>query len=371
MDHEASNSQDRIAGCFAILRVVDANLNRCGEALRVIEDSLRFVFCDSSLASACKTLRHELGGLASEIRKRERPESFRDAAGDVGATTSQTSEYVRNDISQIVGANFSRTRESLRTLEEFCKTLNPDWAKQLETLRYRAYDLERAVITLMDSRQRLELVTVCVLVDACGDKTSFRATSQALIDGGAQMIQLRDKTADCRTLLDRAEVLVELTRKSSVVSIINDRADIAVAAGADGVHLGQDDLSVMAARKIGGVNLLIGVSTHSVEQAHQAVWDGANYIGVGPTFESTTKSFLDFPGIELVRQVAASVSIPAMAIGGITIENVDQVIHAGLGRVAVSGAVLRNDQPIAAATRRLVDALSGSAANVGAVNAGN
>ena len=242
---------------------------------------------------------------------------------------------------------------------------------QMEALRYRVYDLERAVVNLMDSRRRLESVTVCVLVDAGGDRKSFRATIEALIEGGAQMIQLRDKTADCRMLFDRAEMLVEMTRKNAVVSIVNDRVDITVAAGADGVHLGQDDLSVAAARKIGGTNLLIGVSTHSVEQAQQAVWDGANYIGVGPTFESTTKSFRHFPGIELVRQVAAAVSIPAMAIGGITIENVGQVIQAGLGRVAVSGAVLRGDLPIAAATRHLVDAIANSTANAGVVNAGN
>ena len=371
MEYEALNSQDETVGRSAVLRVVDANLNRSGEALRVIEDSLRFVVCDSSLTSVCKTLRHELGGLAIKIRKRLRPESVRDAAGDVGATTSQASEYVRNDVFQIVGANFSRVRESLRTLEEYCKTLDSTWAMQLEALRYRVYDLQRAVVNLLYSGQRLESVTVCVLVDVCRDKASFGETVQAIINGGAQMIQLRDKTADSRTLLDRAEVLVGITRKNSVVSIVNDRVDIAVAAGADGVHLGQDDLSVAAARKIGGANVLIGVSTHSVDQAQQAVWDGANYIGVGPTFASTTKSFQSFPGIELVRQVAASVSIPAMAIGVITIENVDQVIFAGLGRVAVSGAVLRSDQPIAAATRRLVDALANTAANLGAVNAGD
>lgn len=371
MDSEALNPNDGTANRLAVLRVVDANLNRSGEALRVVEDSLRFAICDASLTSACKNLRHELSGLASEIRNRARPESARDAAGDVGATTNLPGEYVRTDIRQIVDANFSRAREALRTLEEFCKTLDSTWGMQLEKLRYRVYELERAVTNLLDCKRRLETISLCVLVDACDNQASFCETINAIIDGGAQMIQLRDKSASCRTLLVRANILVELTRQSSVLSIINDRVDIAVAAGADGVHLGQDDLPVAAARKIGGANLVIGVSTHSVEQAQQAVWDGASYIGVGPTFESTTKSFGHFPGTELVRQVASAVSIPAMAIGGITIENVGQVIRAGLARVAVSGAVLRTNRPIAEATRSLVDAIAIARADTGAVNAGN
>ena len=125
MDQEALNSQDRNINRSAILRVVDANLNRSGEALRVIEDSLRFVLCDSSLTSACKTLRHELGGLAGEIRKRERPESVRDAAGDVGATSNQASEYLRSDISQIVGANFSRAASRFELWKNIARRWNP------------------------------------------------------------------------------------------------------------------------------------------------------------------------------------------------------------------------------------------------------
>ncbi len=372
MEFESTNSPEGSASRSAILRVVDANLNRSGEALRVIEDTLRFVICDSSLTSACKNLRHELGGLANEMRQQTRLVSVRDAAGDVGANSDLASEYVRKDFSQIVGANFSRARESLRTLEEYCKLLDSTCAIQFEGLRYRVYDLERAVVNLLDSAMRLKSVTVCVLVEAGVDRDSFAVTVRAILDGGARMIQLRDKTANCRTLFDRARKLVEMTCRGSAVSIINDRVDIAVAAGADGVHLGQEDLSVMAARKIGGANLLIGVSTHSVEQAQQAVWDGANYIGVGPTFKSTTKSFEYLPGVELLRQVAEAVSIPAMAIGGITVENIDQVIQAGFGRVAVSGAVLRSDQPIANATRCLVDALSNAPASRGVVtNAGN
>ena len=121
---------------------------------------------------------------------------------------------------------------------------------------------------------------------------------------------------------------------------MNDRADVAVLSAADGVHVGQDELSVKDARAIVGPEVLVGVSTHNIEQVRRAVLDGANYLGVGPTFPSTTKSFAAFAGLDFVRAVATEISLPAFAIGGITLENVSQVISAGLRRVAVSGAVV-------------------------------
>ena len=131
--------------------------------------------------------------------------------------------------------------------------------------------------------------------------------------------------------------------------IINDRPDIAAVVDADGVHLGQDELSVKDARTIVGPRRLIGVSTHSIEQARAAVLDGANYLGVGPTFPSQTKSFATFPGLEFVRQVAAEIRLPAFAIGGITLQNIGEVIEAGLQRVAVASAVTGAAKPQAAA----------------------
>jgi thiamine-phosphate pyrophosphorylase len=132
--------------------------------------------------------------------------------------------------------------------------------------------------------------------------------------------------------------------------IINDRPDIAALADADGVHLGQDDLRVKDAREIVGPRRLIGVSTHSIDQARTAVLNGANYLGVGPTFPSQTKSFDEFPGLEFVREVAAEIRLPAFAIGGVTLQNVGEVIAAGLPRAAVASAVTAAAKPQAAAT---------------------
>jgi len=117
---------------------------------------------------------------------------------------------------------------------------------------------------------------------------------------------------------------------------MNDRADIAVACGADGVHVGQDELSVADARRIVGPEKLVGVSTHSLAQAQAAVVEGANYIGVGPVFESKTKSFSQQVGTALVEEICNEVSLPAFAIGGIDLTNAAQVATAGCGRVAVT-----------------------------------
>ena len=179
---------------------------------------------------------------------------------------------------------------------------------------------------------------------------------RTLVDGGVDVLQLRDKQLDDRTLVARGRLLRELTRGTATTFIMNDRPDLALLTDADGVHVGQEELTVHDARRIVGPDRLVGVSTHSLEQARQAVLDGADYLGVGPTFPSTTKSFAEFPGIEFVQAVAAEIRLPAFAIGGITLENVGDVARTGLRRVAVSGAIASAQDPVAAiqSLRRLL-----------------
>src|SRR5262249_30050308 len=131
--------------------------------------------------------------------------------------------------------------------------------------------------------------------------------------------------------------------------IVNDRPDIARLSDADGVHLGQDDLPVKEARRVLGPDALIGVSTHSVEQLRQAVLDGADYLGIGPTFPSKTKAFDRFPGLPFLRSATAETSLPAFALGGIGPQNVGLVVEAGARRVAVSAAITKADDPQQAA----------------------
>ena len=152
-------------------------------------------------------------------------------------------------------------------------------------------------------------------------------------------------------MLHRARQLAALCRKHNVLSIINDRADIALLSDADGVHLGQTDLPAREARKLIGTQKILGVSTHHLDQAKQAALDGADYIGVGPFFESTTKTRDFIPGADYAKQVATTISIPAVAIAGINEQNVDEVVATGIKAVAVSSAVCGADDPRAAAAR--------------------
>src|SRR5262249_18089686 len=147
-----------------------------------------------------------------------------------------------------------------------------------------------------------------------------------------------------------------LTRRTGTLFIMNDRPDLALLAQADGVHLGQEDVSVAAARRILGTEALIGVSTHNIEQVCEAVRDGASYIGIGPVFPSATKALAQLPGLDFVREALAETTLPAFVIGGVTLENLPEVVSAGAGRVAVSQAICQADDPrlAAAAIRRLL-----------------
>ena len=143
---------------------------------------------------------------------------------------------------------------------------------------------------------------------------------------------------------------------------MNDRPDLAVLAQADGVHVGQEELSVKDARSIVGPDMLVGVSTHNIEQARQAVLDGADYLGVGPTFPSGTKQFEQFPGVELLRAVAAEIRLPVFAIGGIERQNLGRGIGGRFPRIAISGAITSAADPVQAAKELLERLLVASAA---------
>ena len=192
-----------------------------------------------------------------------------------------------------------------------------------------------------------------VIVDlaAIGSRDPVQVAAAA-IRGGADAIQLRDKTGPAKTLCDVARRLLEVTRPSGIPLIINDRADVALAAGASGVHLGQDDLPLADARRLLGPERLIGRSTHSLEQALAAEAEGADYIGCGPVFPTPTKPDAGSVGTALVTSVAARVRIPVVCIGGIDTGNVERVVAAGAVCVAVVRAVCRAADP-EAATRQL------------------
>ena len=177
------------------------------------------------------------------------------------------------------------------------------------------------------------------------------------VEGGASMIQLRDKVAGPRQLLREARQIAQLCRERGVCFIVNDRLDLALAVDADGVHLGQDDLPPRNARALLGASRNLGVSTHSLEQALRAAEQGADYVGIGPIFATATKATGYEPvGCDTIRQLRARIDIPIVAIGGIKLSNVGEVIQSGAAGVAVISEIVGVDD-ITAATRAFMTAI--------------
>ncbi len=333
-----------------VLRVIDAAANRAGEGLRVVEDYTRFVLDDRHLTELIKAVRHDLTALLTPVGSGLR-HAARESVADVGPSIMTSSEQQRGDLADVVTANFKRAEQALRSLEEFGKLLDANLAAGIEHLRYRIYTLERAVDITRTSADRMANCRLYILMDGRDSIADFQSMVEKLIVAGVHAIQLRDKTLNDRDLVQRARRLRELTRDTGTLCIVNDRPDIARLTDADGVHIGQEELSIKDARTIVGPSALIGVSTHSIEQARQAVIDGANYIGVGPTFPSQTKQFDSHPGLDLLSAVAAEIRLPAFAIGGIDIGNISQVLATGISRIAVSAAVVNATDPTAAAEK--------------------
>jgi thiamine-phosphate pyrophosphorylase len=206
-----------------------------------------------------------------------------------------------------------------------------------------------------DLARRLALT---VITDArCGEGRELVEMVRAALRGGAPCIQLRAKTETAREMVELARALREATHAAGALLIVNDRVDVALAAGADGAHVGEDDLPVPAARRIVPPGFLLGRSTETPEQAVRARGDGADYVGVGPVYETASKDDAGGPvGLARVAAVVGAAGIPAVGIGGIDAGNAAEVVRAGAAGVAVIRAVMQAPDP-AEAVRELLRAV--------------
>jgi thiamine-phosphate pyrophosphorylase len=332
-----------------ILRLIDANANRCREALRVCEDYARFILDSDVLCTEIKNLRHDV----SQTLKPWLAEAIihRDTPGDVGTNIKTATEQTRSGIADVIIAAGKRAGEAMRAIEEFLKTADPTAASKIETLRYRHYEIERRVALTLRPDNNLESLQLYVLITESACKHPWLKTAELAIQGGADCLQLREENLSDADLLSRAKQLTHLCRQHGTICIVNDRPDIALASNAHGVHLGQDDMPLHDARRILGNQKIIGLSTHNIDQARQAKLDGADYIGVGPIFKSCTKPRDFISGLEYAA-AAGSVALPRVAIAGISLENVDQVIATGISAVAITAAITGRED-VAGAAREI------------------
>ncbi len=339
-----------------VLRILDANANRAREALRVMEDAARFILDDPKLSKQLKQLRHDLAGALSDIQGLS---AWRNTPGDVGTALTTESEMTRAGAADTAAAAGKRLSEALRSLEEYGKALPQTacgLAEKIESLRYRGYALEQQLNTALGTGAAKQW-RLCVLIsESLCPAGDWLKVATASVHGGADCIQLREKQLDAGELLSRTRQLVDLCRPKNVGVIVNDRPDVALLTGADGVHLGQTDLPCAEARKLVGNQLLIGISTSNLDQAKQAQRDGADYCGVGPMFPTTTKHKPLIAGPAYLKEYLAWNQLPHLAIGGITPENLGELTDVGVQGIAVSSAICQAANP-ALITRNLIEAI--------------
>jgi thiamine-phosphate pyrophosphorylase len=326
--------------------MLDANINRAAEAARVLEDVARFVADDGAIAGGFKDLRHALAQVAAALPPGQLS-AHRDVEGDPGRDREGALEGARSGSHALVVANAARLSQALRAIEECLKSVPsvPGTAWSVEALRYSAYDL-CARLEARVASSRVRQWRVCVLLTESLCAHPWRHVLDAAIEGGADCIQVREKSMPARTLVSHCRDVVARAHAAGVTVIVNDRADVALASGADGVHIGQEDLAVADVRKLAGRALMVGVSTHSMAEAHAAVEEGADYCGVGAMYASGLKPGIGISGpAYLCAFLAAFPGIPHVAIGGIGIEQVRELAASGCRGVAVSTAVCAAEDP--------------------------
>ncbi len=333
-----------------MLRLIDANLNRISEGLRLLEEVARFLLNDAALSAALKSLRHEL--LDHSLQK-----ALLDARGSAEDVAAFAEEERRADLPAVVTANARRVEESLRVLEEFSKLPQPHPDLDLDPekfkkARFALYELERALTgKILRCEKRIAGLYVIIDPEALRGRDEQEICRQA-IRGGAKAIQLRDKKRSKAEILAAAKKLKEVCAQYDVPFILDDYLDVALASGADGLHLGQGDLPISVARRLLPIDKLLGCSTTTREEALQAEAEGADYIAVGSIYPTPSKAGAIVVGLERLRQIRKAVSLPIVAIGGIDGQNAPAVVEGGADAIAVISAVLGTED-VEGATRKL------------------
>lgn len=326
-----------------VFRIIDANLNRLAEGLRLLEEVARLILNDAVVTQQLKSLRHDLirGDLPFHIELLQ----SRDSAQDVGASLEVTGEPREKDLALIVVANFRRVQESLRVLEELAKLpaislkLNSDKFKQA---RFELYNLEKTLIARLARKDKAKQVSGLYSVldtQYLGSKSLIEVAGK-IIQAGVKIIQLRDKIMSKKQLISVARELQILCKERGVLFIINDYLDIALAVKADGLHIGQEDLPVETARQLLPLDTLLGVSAATHEDVREAENAGADYIGVGSIFPTSSKNNIDVVGLERLKQIRLLTSLPLVAIGGINKNNAKAVLSAGADSICIINAIL-------------------------------
>ncbi len=327
----------------AVARILDANLDRAREGLRVLEEWFRFGLEAGDWASDCKEMRLALARWHADPLR-----VARDTPADPGGDPGYPDQQERESLEKLLQANCCRVQEALRVLEEYGKLAEthafwpsgiPQSCKQM---RYRLYAIETELLGLTLKKRllgsRLYLVTSPV--------PNWLMAVEKALQGGVTLVQYRHKTATDRHALADLHLLRSLCDHYRALMIVNDRVDLALVSNADGLHLGQTDLPLESARHLLGPHKLIGQSTTNAEELTAALASSADYIGAGPVYATPTKAGKAPAGFDYLRLVQERSRIPWFAIGGIDLQTLPEVVAAGAQRVAVVRSLMESPDPV-------------------------
>lgn len=325
-------------------RIIDANLNRCGEGLRVVEEIGRFILSDTTLQRSTKTLRQELTRLFSgqrfDIARRVGlVASGRDSETDIGRRYSSASEMERSTIEDVLKSNFSRSEESARVLEEFTKMIDGELSSKIKQFRFKLYTLEKKFIEKHLSQSKREFLLQAgfypIIDRGIPGESAPESIANQILKAGAKIMMYHDRVSNDREKYRVCIQLARICRRKKVDLIISGSVDLALASEAAGVHLYQDDMPVGAARNILGPQAFIGTTAHNKTAIRHAAKEDLDYIAVGPVFPGLGTT-LGSVGVELISWAGQNTSLPIVAVGGINMKNIRQVTAAKPSLIAVA-----------------------------------
>ena len=323
-----------------IFQIIDANLDRAREGLRVLEDWARFGLGKENCVERIKNFRQILGKNHLQIYKQSR-----NYIEDRCKGLTHKEQFKRKTPEQVISSNSSRVQEALRVIEEFSKYHNNELSKIASEIRYEIYTLEIELLNLSKQNNSMKILNENDLYVITDPKENLLNTIEDILIAGVKIIQYRFKTGTDKDHLEEAIKIKKICKKYNSLFIINDAVDIALAVDADGIHLGQNDLDMKTARRLLGHSKIIGISANNEIDISNALKEGCDYIGIGPVFETSTKKNKKPLGIEKIKTLTKDLNLPWFAIGGIRKENIPSLKELGINKVAIISGVLHSEDP--------------------------
>ncbi len=334
------NSNTTNAEDLRIYQIIDANLDRAREGLRVLEDWARFGLGKEKYVKRIKNFRQILGKNHLKVYKQSRNHIEDKCKG-----LTHKEQDNRNTSEQIISSNSGRVQEALRVIEEFSRLHNHELSKIASEIRYEIYNIEIDLLSLSKYKNSEEILKENDLYVITDQKDNLLEIIEEILIAGVRIIQHRFKTGTDKDNLQEAIKIKNLCDRYNSLFIINDRLDIALASNADGIHLGQNDLDLKTARKLLGFSKIIGISANNEIDISNALKEGCDYIGIGPVFETTTKKNKKPIGIEKIKTLTKDLHIPWFAIGGIKSSNISYLKRNGFKKVALVSQLMNSEDP--------------------------